>query len=471
MLEPQQAAGAQLVGAGEAVFGVDGLLAHAVLLGHVENPFAGLQHVVFHRAHVALGLQEVGPAGNGGIKTCELVVLQKIPQPLVGAAGQVGQGFAGQGHQSAQVVDAHFGRVGRHGGQAQQLALALQALVGHQAGGLRDVAHRHNKGVGLVGGHGGGQQPVVVRGQRGRVHVQREGLVVERLPGHGRKLLEAQRRPGVLAAVGLEGQLVGQEHQHVGRGRFRHGHLGGVGVGGQRIGAHAGRAQVVAQQGVQPVVQHGVVALQVAGGGAGAGGQVLALVHGGVHGQAQAGGSFLLQLPVAHGLVDAAGIALQSAFLQGQVAEIERHAFFLQNAVDDGKRGIGQIDAGLKRGLVAAQAVGPLLHQPPGFVGEHEVQAGHVEGGGHRAGGRGRARGLGGGRAGQGRHQEQKGSGISHELGPGRTANAAATSPEATKNLISGRKCGGLPARSAPPAVSWNLFLFFVKIGSKNCSR
>ena len=127
---------------------------------------------------------------------------------------------------------------------------------------------------------------------------------------------------------------------------------------------------------------------------------MLPLIHFLIHYQAQAGGRFLLELPVAHGCVVAAGIANEGAFLQGQVAKIERHAFLLQHAVDDGKRGIGHIHAGLKRGLMAAQAVGFLLYQALGFFGEDEVQAGHVESGGHvgvRAG-----RGLGGYRASQG---------------------------------------------------------------------
>ena len=131
---------------------------------------------------------------------------------------------------------------------------------------------------------------------------------------------------------------------------------------------------------------------------------MLALVHGVTHDQAQLGGGFLLQLPVAHGLVHTAGVALQGAFLQHQVAEIQRHAFGLQHPVDDGKRGVGHIDPGLKRGLVPAQAIGFLLHQALGFRVQHKVKSGYVEGRGH-IGVEARGRGLSGQRAGEGRPQ------------------------------------------------------------------
>ncbi|GAA3970155.1 hypothetical protein GCM10022407_15050 [Hymenobacter antarcticus] len=101
----------------------------------------------------------------------------------------------------------------------------------------------------------------------------------------------------------------------------------------------------------------------------------------------------------------AAGIASQGAFLEHQIAKIERHAFFAQYPIDDGKGGIGQIYAGLKRGLVTAQTIGFLLHQLPGFLAQHEVQAGHVEGSGHIAV-RAWGKGLGGQRPGQGQQQQ-----------------------------------------------------------------
>ena len=87
----------------------------------------------------------------------------------------------------------------------------------------------------------------------------------------------------------------------------------------------------------------------------------------------------------------AAGIAHQGAFLEREVTKIEWHALFLQYPVDDGKGGIGQVDAGLERRLMPAQAVGFLLHQTLGFFAQHEVQASYIEGGGHigvRSGGR-----------------------------------------------------------------------------------
>ena len=232
MLEPQHPAGAQLLGAGQPVFGHNGFLAQAVLLGHIKHRFAGLHDVVLHGCLVALAFEVVRPAHHDRIETRQLVVMQELAQPLVAAPGQVGGGFAGQGNEGPQVVHAHFGGVGGHGGGAQQLAPALQALVGHNASGLGDIAHRHDERVGAVGGYGGGQQPVVVGTQRGRIDVQRQRLGIERLPRHGRKLLQTQRRAGVLAAGGLEGQLLGQKHQHVGRRGFGDGNFGGIGIGG-----------------------------------------------------------------------------------------------------------------------------------------------------------------------------------------------------------------------------------------------
>ena len=127
---------------------------------------------------------------------------------------------------------------------------------------------------------------MIIPNQVRRIDVQRESLGREGLTSHGRKLLEAQRRPGVLAAGRLEGQLLGQKHQHVGRSGLGDGHFGGIAISGQGIGLHASQAGVVAKQGVEPVVQTGIVTGQVADGGAGAGREVLALVHCLIHQQA-----------------------------------------------------------------------------------------------------------------------------------------------------------------------------------------
>ena len=213
--------------------------------------------------------------------------------------------------------------------------------------------------------------------------MQGQRLHFEALAGSGRELLQAQRWVGIHPTVGLKSQLMGQKSQDVGRRGLRDGLSGRVGVGGQRVGLHARQARVVAEQGIQPVAQPGVVAQQIAGRCAGAHHEMLALVHVVVNNQTQIGGRFALQLPIAHGLVHAFGVAQQGAFLQHEIAKIQRHAFFLQHPVDDGKGGIGEVDPRLKRGLVAAQAVYLLLHQTLGAFVQLQMQAERIEGRGH----------------------------------------------------------------------------------------
>nr|GFD59553.1 hypothetical protein [Tanacetum cinerariifolium] len=67
---------------------------------------------------------------------------------------------------------------------------------------------------------------------------------------------------------------------------------------------------------IHPIVKAAVAARQVAGGGAGAGREVAALVHIAVHGQAVVEGSFALKLPVAYRAVLAFGVAIQGTFLE-----------------------------------------------------------------------------------------------------------------------------------------------------------
>ena len=156
VLQPQQTAGAQLLAARQPVFDQNSLLAHPVLLGHVENSFTGQQHVILHGSLIALAFQVVGTAGHSGVESRQLVVVQELAQTLVAPAGQVGGGFAGQRDEGAQVVETHFSGISSHDGHGQQFLAALQALIGHNAGRLGDVAHGHDERVRAVGRNSGG---------------------------------------------------------------------------------------------------------------------------------------------------------------------------------------------------------------------------------------------------------------------------------------------------------------------------
>ena len=382
MLQPQNAAGPQLFVAGHTVLGPDGLRPDAILLRHRGHALAGLRYVVFRLAFVALLLHEVRLPRYDVVESKQVVELHELAHFQAGAAGQAFLGFAGQRHQGPQPIHAHVVSVLRiNFGLVEELAGSGGFLLRRYGRLLNSVGDGHQQRVHAAGRNGRRQQPAVVAGRFGGVGLQRLRDTEQREAGRRRKFLQRKQRLRIMTYGGLVGQLVGQQSQHVGVGLLGNLHFRGVEIGGQRVGLHAARAQVIAQQSIQPVVQRVVVALEVLGRRLGRNHDVLALIHHVVHHHAKIGGGFAFKLPVAHGVVDALCIALHAAFLDDQEAEVQRQGFFLKHPLDEGKIGVGQVHAGLKRGRMAAQGVYFLLHHPAATFGEAQVQAGEIESG------------------------------------------------------------------------------------------